>query len=511
MPPSLSIPSYDLEEATIADLRQKLDSGELTSRALTEAYLERIEALDRHGPALRAVLETNPDALQIAEALDAERKAGNVRGPLHGVPILLKDNLDTADRMTTTAGSLALEGSVPARDSFVAHRLREAGAVLLGKTNMSEWANFRSFRSSSGWSARGGQCRNPYALDRSPSGSSSGTGAAVAASLAAAGVGTETDGSIVSPASACGLVGVKPTVGLVSRAGIIPISASQDTAGPMARTVADAAILLGAMTGLDPRDPATRKGRGKSHADYSPFLDPAGLHGVRLGVARNRFGTHAGVRRVTEAALEVMKGEGAVLIDPLENPRPDTGESETLFHEFKAGLNAYLSALGPDAPVRTLAGAIAFNEANAAREMPYFGQETFLEAEKRGGLDSKAYIDARKKARKFTRMIAALMDEHRLDALVAPTDNPACLIDLVNGDPRSGGGGIASLAAVAGLPHVTVPAGYVRGLPVGVSFVGRPFAEPALLRIAYAFERATRFRVPPRFLPTAVLSPIGGE
>jgi len=483
--------------------------GEETARSLVEKYAARIEALDKRGPALRAVLEINPDALKIAEDLDAERKAGRVRGPLHGIPVLLKDNIGTSDRMTTTAGSLALEGSIPSADAFVVKMLRESGAVLLGKTNLSEWANFRSTHSSSGWSGRDGQCRNPYALDRNASGSSSGSGAAAAANLCAAAVGSETDGSIVSPSNNCGLVGIKPTVGLVSRSGIVPIAHSQDTAGPMCRTVADAAALLTAMTGADPADPASKASAGNVKSDYTKFLDPRGLAGARIGVPRKVFfGQSAPADRLVEAAIAEMKRLGAVIVDPADVDNANAFEKteiEVLLYEFKADVNAYLAGL-PKARVRTLADVIAFNEKNRALEMPYFGQELFERAQAKGPLTEKAYRVALEADLRLSRKegIDKTMDRHKLDALVAPTASPATLIDLVNGD--YGVNGSSTLPAVAGYPHITVPAGFDFGLPVGISFFGRAWSEPALIRIAYAYEQATRHRRPPRFLPTAELT-----
>jgi len=498
---------FEIEEATLDSIQQAMRTGELTSKDLTEAYLGRIAAMDRQGPSLRSVLETNPDAAAIAEGLDRERRAKGPRGPLHGVPILLKDNLDTHDRMTTTAGSLALEGSVPPRDSFVAERLRAAGAVLLGKANLSEWANIRSTRSSSGWSARGGQCRNPYALDRNPCGSSSGTAAAVAANLAALGIGTETDGSIVCPANNCGLVGIKPTLGLVSRAGIIPIAHSQDTAGPMCRTLRDAAILLSAIVGVDPRDGETQNQAGRAHADYTRFLDRHGLKGARLGVYRKAFGFHPAVDRLMEDALAEMKRQGAVVVDPADILHVDEyGESElvVLLYELKADLAAYLATLGPGARVQTLADVIRFNEENRDREMPFFGQELFLQAQEKGPLTDPAYLEALAKNRRLSRSegIDAVMDAHQLDAIVAPTGGPAWTTDCVNGDHF--GGGSSTPAAVAGYPNVTVPAGEVFGLPVGVSFMGRAWSEPVLLRIASAYEQATRHRRKPGFPASAI-------
>ncbi|RMH14808.1 MAG: amidase, partial [Gemmatimonadetes bacterium] len=495
-----NLPSFELAEVTLTELQEGMASGRWTAHGITEAYLDRIQRVDRSGPTLRSVIETNPDALDIARERDEERRAGRVRGPLHGVPILLKDNIDTHDRMTTTAGSYALEGSIPPRDSGVAERLRAAGAILLGKANLSEWANFRSTRSSSGWSGRGGQCRNPYALDRNPCGSSSGSGASVSANLTAAAIGTETNGSIVCPSSANGVVGVKPTVGLVSRAGIVPISHSQDTAGPMARTVADAALILGALTGVDPRDPATEASRGHARTDYTTVLDPDGLRGARIGVARGFFGFDPNVDALMEDALAALRDAGAVLVDPADvaTRRQMGGPSyQVLLYEFKADMAAYLAQLGPDAPARTLADLIAFNEAHAEVEMPFFGQEIFEQAEAMGPLTDPEYREALATARRLAREegIDAVMDEHRLDALVAPTGGPAWTTDLVNGDHFSGGS--SSPAAIAGYPNVTVPAGTVFGLPVGISFFGRAWSEPTLLRLAYAFEQATRHRTEP--------------
>ena len=497
-----------LEEATIDGLQAQMKAGTLTARRLTQAYLDRLDALDRKGPALRSVIETNPDALAIADSLDAERKATGSRGLLHGIPILLKDNLDTADRMTTTAGSLALAGSRPPRDSFVAERLRQAGAILLGKANLSEWANIRSSHSSSGWSGRGGQCRNPYALDRNPCGSSSGSGVAVSANLCAAAIGTETDGSIVCPSNANGLVGIKPTLGLVSRAGIIPIAHSQDTAGPMTRTVRDGAILLAAIAGPDPRDAATADA-GRAPKDYTPFLDEGGLRGARIGVARKYFGFHSGVDRVMEAALAEMTKRGAELVDPADIPHTgeyDESELTVLLYELKADLNAYLASLGPKAPVRTLADVIAFNEAHPKEEMPYFGQDLFVKAQEKGPLTDLAYVEAlaRNKRLAAHEGIDAVMGQHKLDAIVAPTGGPAWMTDLVDGDHF--GGGMSTPPAVAGYPHVTVPAGHVFGLPVGISFVGKAWSEPTLIRLAYAFEQATRARRVPPLRPTADLT-----
>ena len=501
--PAAQVGSFELEEVTIAELGRQMSEGERTSREITRLYLDRIEALDQQGPALRSVIETNPDALEIAQELDRERADGNVRGPLHGVPILLKDNIATADRTTTTAGSLALEGSIPPRDAFVADRLRQAGAVLLGKANLSEWANFRSNRSSSGWSARGGQCRNPYVLSRNPCGSSSGSGAAASANLCAAAVGTETDGSIICPSSANGLVGIKPTVGLVSRSGIIPISAVQDTAGPMARTVACAAALLGGMTGRDPLDEAT--GGSPAPTDLGRHLGEVGtadLSRVRIGIGRQFFDRDSRVDAVMEEAIETLRSLGAEIVDPVEIAhRREVGrhEYEAMLYEFKAGLKEYLAGLGDDAPAKTLADVIAFNEANAEREMPYFGQETLIEAEAKGPLSEAAYRTARDEASRLSREegLDAVLGQHRLDAILGPSGGPAWVTDLVHGDGFSVGS--SGAAAVAGYPNVTVPAGHVHGLPVGVSFFGAAWSEPTLIRIAWAFEQAAPHRRPPRF------------
>ena len=494
---------FAMEEATCADLQAAMQSGRESSISLTRKYLQRIAEIDRRGPRLNSVLELNPDALAIAQALDAERKATGPRGPLHGLPVLIKDNIDTHDRMMTTAGSLALVGSFPEQDATIARKLREAGAVILGKTNLSEWANFRGNRSTSGWSGRGGQTRNPYELDRNPSGSSSGSGAAVSANLCAFAIGTETDGSIVSPASHCGIVGLKPTVGLISRAGIIPISQSQDTAGPMTRTVADAATVLGALTGIDSRDLVTESSRGRGHRSYTQFLDANGLRGARIGVGRKFFGSKARANVAFEAAIAVMKRAGAEIIDPADLPTHGQfggAEQELMLYEFKAGLNAYLASLGPNAPVRSLGEVIEFNERNKNLELPYFGQETMLKAQEKGPLTEPAYLEALATARRLAgpEGIDAVMDRHRLDAIVAPTAGPAGKIDWVHGD--RGEGGSSSPAAVAGYPNITVPAGEVLGLPVGISFFGRAFSEPVLLKIAFAFEQATKARKPPKLL-----------
>jgi amidase len=485
-------PAFELEEATVGDLQKRMTAGSLTAHALTHAYLDRIAAIDKRGPALNAVIELNPDALSIAAALDAERKAKGPRGSLHGIPVLIKDNIDTADRMMTTAGSLALLGSIAARDSVVAGRLRAAGAVILGKTNLSEWANFRSSHSTSGWSGRGGLTRNPYALDRNACGSSSGSGAAVSANLCALAIGTETDGSIVCPSSTNGVVGIKPTLGLIPATGIIPIAHSQDTAGPMARTVADAAILLGALTG----------------ADYTKSLDPNGLRGARIGVARDKFfGFSEETDRVIDAAIAEMKRSGAEIVDPADIPTAgkfDDSEGVVLSYEFKNDLNLYLGALGPKAPVHSLADVIAFNDGHREQEMPYFGQDLMIKAQSRGPLSSQEYLDALEKDRRLSRSegIDAVMAKFRLDALVAPTAGPAWCTDLINGDHAPGGS--STPAAVAGYPNINVTAGYAFGLPVGISFFGAANSEPLLIKLAYAFEQATRHRKPPQFLPRAL-------
>jgi amidase len=496
---------FALDEATISQLQQLMVSGKASSVTLVKKYLRRIEEIDRHGPALTAVIELNPDALTIASKCDTERKTKGPRGPLHGIPVLIKDNIDTHDRMTTTAGSLALRGSIPPKDSFVAEQLRTAGAVILGKTNLSEWANFRGSLSTSGWSGRGGQTRNPYVLDRNPSGSSSGSAVAVSANLCAVAVGTETDGSVISPSSFNGIVGIKPTLGLISRAGIIPIAHSQDTAGPMARTVTDAAILLGALAGSDPRDAATAEASAKKLKDYSTCLDFEGLRGARLGVARSYFGSHPKVDVLIEAALSVIKEHGAEIIDPVDlkkSPEMEKAELEVLRYEMKADMNAYLGTLGPQAPVHTLKEIIEFNERHADQELKWFGQEELLKSEAKGPLTEQAYLDALATCRRLARTegIDAVMDKDNLDAVAAPTSTPAHVTDWLLGD--HGLGDSTTPAAVAGYPSITVPAGLVAGLPVGISFFGRAWTEPKLLRIAFAFEQATKARRPPRFLPT---------
>jgi amidase len=499
--------AFDLEETTIRALVQDQQAGRRTARQIVSAYIARIQALDRNGPTLHAVIELNPDALTIADTLDAERGAGRLRGPLHGIPVVIKDNIDTADRMMTTAGSLALEGSIAARDAFIVERLRAAGAVILGKTNMSEWANFRSSHSTSGWSGRGGLVRNPYALDRSPCGSSSGTGAAIAANFATVGIGTETDGSIICPSGATSLVGIKPTLGLVSRSGIIPLAHSQDTAGPMARTVEDAATLLSVLSDIDPRDGATASARRPTSMSFNSSLNVDGLRGARIGVARAKlFGYSDVTDRLANAAIERMKLLGAVIVDPADIPNVgayDATEQDVLLYEFKTDLNAYLSTLGPGARVHSLADVIAFNDANRDREMPFFGQELMLRAEKKGPLTEKAYKKALAKDLRLSRKegIDAVMDRLHLDAIVAPSGNPPWTTDFINGDHFTGSS--TTPAAVAGYPSVTVPAGFAFGQPVGLSFIGRAWSEALLIKFAYAYEQATRHRRPPTFPPTA--------
>jgi amidase len=491
----------DVVDKSIAELQALLLAGQVNSVQLVRAYLARVDAVDRAGPRINSVIELNPDALAIAEAMDIERRQQRLRGPLHGIPVLIKDNIATFDRMETTAGSLAMVGVKPQRDAFIVQQLRAAGAIILGKTNLSEWANFRSTRSTSGWSGRGGLTRNPYALDRNTSGSSSGSGAATAASLAAVAVGTETDGSIVSPSSANGLVGIKPTLGLVSRSGIIPIAASQDTAGPMARTVADAALLLTVLAGSDTRDAATSEA-DRHKVDYASFLQADGLRGARIGVVRANFGGRNDLASaVVEQALKVLAAQGAILIDvelPHAGEYGDT-ETEVLTYELKAGVNAYLADCLPGTPIRTLQDVIDFNEQHRDREMRYFGQEHFLRAQAKGGLDSKTYLDALANNQRLSRTegLDKVIAAHQLDALVSPSNGPAWLTDFIKGD--NSGGGFSQAAAVAGYPHVTVPAGYVAGLPIGISFVGQAWQEGKLIRLAYGFEQATRHRKTPTY------------
>ena len=497
-----------LDELTIADLQQGMQSGKYTARSIVEKYLLRIEEID-NGPVINALLEVNPDVITIAEQLDQERRSGKIRGPLHGIPVLLKDNIETADKLHTTAGSFALERVPVQRDAFVAQKLRKAGAIILGKSNMSVWAYFRSTRGTSGWSPRGGQTRNPYILTRSPCGSSSGSGAAVAANTVSVAVGTETDGSIVCPAAANSIVGIKTTIGLVGRSGIVPGAHSQDVVGPMARTVADAAILLGALTGVDPGDPATEASRGKSHTDYSKFLDANGLKGARIGVARNYFGYHEKVDALIDQSIAAMREAGAVIVDPAN---VDTAgkfgscEVTTFLYELKADLTSYLKARSSTGP-QSLRDLIAFNDKNRSREMPFFQQELFQLAEKKGGpLTDPEYLAARAECvRLATEGLEAVLKKHQLDAIVAPTFGPTMPIDLMLGDhlmpPWATAHWAPSVAAVAGTPHISVPAGYIQGVPIGISFMAGAWSEPTLIRIGYAYEQATRYREPPRFLP----------
>ena len=508
LPDAPEVKPFELDEITISELQEGMKSGRFTARSLVGKYSARIAEIDKGGPAVNSVIEMNPDAPAIADALDQERKTKGPRGPLHGVPVLIKDNIATADKMMTTAGSLALVGAKAPKDSFLAQKLRAAGAVILGKTNLSEWANIRSNHSTSGWSGRGGLTKNPYALDRNPCGSSSGTGAGISANLAAAGIGTETDGSIVCPSSSNGLAGIKPTVGLISRSGIIPISHSQDGAGPMCRTVKDAAILLGVLTGVDSDDAATTAGAGKSQTDYAQYCDPNGLKGARIGVARKYFGFSEAVDALMEQSLDAMKKMGATLVDPADIPTLGKfGDSEftVLLYELKADLNAYLARLNGNVQVKTLKDVIEFNERHHDQELRYFGQDVFIKAEAKGPLTEKEYLDAVAKNHQLARVegIDALMDQHQLDAIVAPTGGPAWLTDLINGDHVAGGS--SNAAAVAGYPNINVTAGYLSGLPVGISFFGRAWSEPTLIKLAYSFEQATKARQAPRFLATAAL------
>jgi amidase len=514
-PPQTSSPqapaAFDLEEVDIAELQRRMAAGRETARSLAEKYIARIEAIDRNGPTLRSVIEINPDALLEADRLDAERKAGRLRGPLHGIPILIKDNIATGDRMQTTAGSLVLAGMPAPRDAFVAAKLRAAGALLVGKTNLSEWANFRDRHSTSGWSARGGQTRNPYALDRSPSGSSSGSGAAIAANLAAAAVGTETDGSIVSPSSVNGLVGIKPTHGLLSRTGIIPISHTQDTPGPMARSVTDAVQLLAAMAGTDTEDSATKESDARGLRDYTRFLDANGLTGARIGVVRNRlFGYSAAADRLAESAIADLKKAGAVIVDPANIStlgKFEEDEITVMQYEYGPALRKYLEWVGATGKVGSLEQIIAFNEANAAQELRYFGQDWMISSAKIGPLTSDDY---KKRVARYRRVAAQgideVMEKHKLDALIAPTGSPAWLIDLINGDRWPGDEFAPStVTSVAGYPQISVPMGMYKGLPVGLSFFGRAWSEPTLIKLAYAYEQATRHRQPPAFAATVAL------
>jgi amidase len=492
-------------------MQEKMESGEITARQITENYLDRIAKYDKSDGGTKAVIEINPDALANADRLDEERNTGKVRGPLHGIPVLIKDNIETSDQLTTTAGSLALEGHYAQRDAFLVDRLQTNGALILGKTNLSEWANFRGKRSTSGWSSRGNLTRNPYALDRTACGSSSGSAVAVAANFCSVAVGTETDGSIICPAQTNGIVGIKPTLGLISRTGVIPISHSQDTAGPMARTVEDAAILLGVLTGVDEADWATQSGAGKILTDYTPFLDPDGLKGARIGLARSLFGSDPRVLDVMDDCLETMKSAGAVLVEvKMKSPEAfEKTELEVLLYEYKADLNDYLAGLGVDAAVHSMKDVIKFNQEHSQSVLPYFGQERFEAAVRKGPLTSKRYLKALEKNHRLTRDegIDAVMQTHKLDAIMCPSGGPAWLIDLINGDGgRSWDMSSTSYPAVAGYPHITVPAGYIFGLPVGLSLFAGAWQEPMLIKLAFAFEQITRVRVPPNFLSTVDLN-----
>jgi amidase len=494
-----NLPSEDLEETTIAQLQKKMQQGAATSVSITKAYLERIQKMDKQGPHLNTIIEINPDALIIAEKLDKERRQNKIRGPLHGIPVLVKDNIDTGDKMMTTAGSLALAGNIVKEDAFIMQQLRDAGVVLLGKTNLSEWANFRSSRSASGWSSRGGQTKCPYILDRNPSGSSAGSGSATAANLCVVSIGTETDGSIVSPASVNGLVGIKPTVGLWSRSGIIPISATQDTAGPMARTVTDAAILLGAGTGEDPKDAVTRESYGKALKDYTTFLRSEGLKGKRIGVEKSHFEQAPDLVLLLKTAINVLEAQGATVVEvDLLSQLEKLGhvEYQVLLYEFKDGLNRYLAS--SESKIKTLKELIAFNQANESKAMPFFKQEILIESEAKGDLQSKEYIDALSKTLAFRKTITDLLFAFKLDALSGITNGPACCIDLVNGD-YGNGPSLSTPAAITGFPHITVPMGYVHGLPVGISFYGLAYSESALITMAYSYEQASLHRRKPAF------------
>ena len=499
--------AFELSEITINELQQKMQNGQYTSRSITQMYLDRIEAIDKNGPKLNSVIEVNPDALIIADTMDQERKNGKTRGPLHGIPVLIKDNIDTADKMATSAGSIALADNKADQDAFIVKKLRDAGAVLLGKTNLSEWANFRSTRSTSGWSSRGGQTRNPYALDRTPCGSSSGSGVVVAANLCAVAVGTETDGSVVCPASVNGIVGLKPTVGLVSRSGIIPISHTQDTAGPMARTVRDTAVLLNVLTGIDPADVITKESEGKIKADYTQFLDANGLQGKRIGVEKSFLKGHPGIDVLLRKALDLLESKGAVIVEvEVMKKIGELGESEfeVLKYEFKDGLNKYLAKA--NGKVKSLQELIAFNKENEARAMPFFKQEILESSEGLEGLTSQKYKKALQKNLTTARKtINKLLQEHKLDAISGPTYGPSWCIDLVNGDYFTGYG-FTSPAAISGYPHITVPLGQVQGLPVGLSFFSTAYTEGELLKLAFAYEQASKNRELPTFKVSSVFS-----
>jgi amidase len=493
---------FRFEEYTITQLQQGYENGDFTVTHVVQAYLDRINAIDDNGPTLNAVIEVNPDALSIAAQLDAELKDGKKRGPMHGVPVLLKDNIDTRDQMSTTAGSRALAGSHPLQDSYIAMKLREAGAVILGKANLSEWANFRGNLSSSGWSGVGGQTKNPYVLDRNPCGSSSGSGVSVSANLTMIAIGTETNGSIVCPSTANGIVGIKPTVGLLSRSGIVPISFTQDTPGPMGRTVSDAATALGAMTGIDQADSKTAESEGKALTDYTPFLKADGLKGKRLGWYTSARGSHYKVDTLMQHAVNYLKSQGAevIEIDNIYNREAGSLSFQVMLYEFKDGLNKYFASLGENAPVKSVEELIEFNK-NDSIELRYYDQELLIEAQKKGDITSKEYLDALEKMNRLVREegIDRVMKEHNLDAFIAPTGSPAWKTDLVNGDSYTVSS--SSPAAVSGYPNITVPMGYVDGLPVGISFFGRAWSEPLLIEIAYSYEQGTKYRKAPQFLP----------
>ena len=494
---------FQFEEYSISRLQQGYDNGDFTVTDVVQAYLDRINAIDDNGPTLNAVIEVNPDALAIAEQLDAELKDGKKRGPMHGVPVLLKDNIDTRDQMSTTAGSRALAGSHPLQDSYIAMKLREAGAVILGKANLSEWANFRGNLSSSGWSGVGGQTKNPYVLDRNPCGSSSGSGVAVSANLTMIAIGTETNGSIVCPSTANGIVGIKPTVGLLSRSGIVPISFTQDTPGPMGRTVSDAATALGAMTGIDQADSKTAESEGKALTDYTPFLKADGLKGKRLGWYTSARGSHYKVDTLMQHAVNYLESQGAevIEIDNIYSREAGSLSFQVMLYEFKDGLNKYFASLGENGPVKSVEELIEFNK-NDSIELRYYDQELLIEAQKKGDVTSKEYLDALEKMNRLVREegIDKVMKEHNLDAFIAPTGSPAWKTDLVNGDSYTVSS--SSPAAVSGYPNITVPMGYVDGLPVGISFFGRAWSEPLLIEIAYSYEQGTKYRKAPEFLPS---------
>ncbi|MFI5131112.1 MAG: amidase [Chitinophagales bacterium] len=495
-----AIPEFELNEESISSLQEKITSGKYSSEQLTRLYLDRIDAIDKKGPLLSSVIETNPDAMTIAKSLDDERKAGKTRGPLHGIPILIKDNIDTADKMQTTAGALAMQGHIAKQDAFVVKKLREAGVVIIGKTNLSEWANFRSSKSCSGWSSRGGQTKNPYILDHNPCGSSSGSGVAVAANLCTVAVGTETNGSVTCPASTNCIVGIKPTVGLVSRSGIIPISATQDTAGPMGRTVKDVAILLGAMTGIDESDTVTKESEGKGHPDYTKFLDASGLKGKRIAVEKKPQGDNQFMHALQQKAVDLLKQQGAEVIEiEYMDKIYKFNDAEFLLmqYEFKEGVNKYLSAA--NAAMKNLTAVIEFNKKNGDKAMPYFKQETLESSDKKGGLDSKEYKEAFQKSHIESRkVIDGFIIEHKLDAFCGLTMGPACSIDTIYGD-RWGDVFLTTPAAITGYPHISVPCGFIYELPVGLSFFGPAYSESILISIAYAYEQASRNRILPKF------------